>query len=290
MTWEETIKFIRTQPEYKDLVELAYFEENLPLNVERFKSSQEFSETKKIISEYLPATKSLRLLDIGSGNGISSIAFALEGIYVDTVEPDPSLTIGAGATRILKEHYNIANLSVYEGFAEELGFAENSYDIVYVRQCMHHAYDLNKFIKECARVLKKGGMLITVRDHVIFDAKDKDWFLENHPLQKFYGGENAFTPDEYKQAMKDAGLQVKKELTFFDSPINNFPMKPEEMNYWKKSYRNYLIDKTGLKIGLIKRAGFLIGLYINLFKDKDAWKEVERTIPGRMYSYICIKP
>lgn len=288
MNWEQTIQHVRKLPEYAFLVENAYLCEDLVKNVEKFKTSQEFIETINIFKTYVPAAK--KILDIGCGNGISAVAFSLTGYHVDAIEPDPSETVGAGAVRYLKAHYNLENLSVEQNFAEELKLLPEQYDIVYARQCMHHAYDLDKFLKECARVLKKGGLLITVRDHVIFDTKDKEWFLENHPLQKFYGGENAFTPDEYKQAMKSAGLQVEKELTFFDSPINNFPMKPEEMSYWKKSYRNYLIGKTGLKIGILKRAGFLIGLYVNLFKDKNAWKEVERTIPGRMYSYICSKP
>src|SRR6516165_567809 len=97
MTWEETIQFIRTQPEYKKLVEQAYFEADLPFNVERFKSSEEYQSTKKLIEEYIPLKSSTKLLDIGSGNGISSIAFALDEVQVVAVEPDPSLTIGAGA-------------------------------------------------------------------------------------------------------------------------------------------------------------------------------------------------
>jgi len=36
MNWHETIEYIRTCPEYKELVEKAYLEEDLPLNIERF--------------------------------------------------------------------------------------------------------------------------------------------------------------------------------------------------------------------------------------------------------------
>ncbi|MBC7747661.1 MAG: methyltransferase domain-containing protein, partial [Methylotenera sp.] len=210
MTWEETIKFIRTQPEFKGLVEKAYFEEDLPLNVERFKKSEEFIETLELLKQYQPYAKSI--LDIGSGNGISAIALALEGYNVVTIEPDSSDTVGGGAIRKLKEHYNLSNLEVHEAFAEELQLPNANFDIVYARQCMHHAYDLNKFVAEASRATKKGGLFITIRDHVIFNKKDKEWFLATHPLQKFYGGENAFTPTEYKNAMVKAGLQIIKEL------------------------------------------------------------------------------
>ncbi len=67
MTWEETIQFIRTKPEYKDLVKLAYFEEDLPLNVERFIKSEEFIETQALLSKFKSLNSSIKLLDIGSG-------------------------------------------------------------------------------------------------------------------------------------------------------------------------------------------------------------------------------
>ena len=57
MNWEETIQFIRTQPEYNELVEKAYFDENLPVNVERFKKSEEYKETLSLILHYSPDAK-----------------------------------------------------------------------------------------------------------------------------------------------------------------------------------------------------------------------------------------
>jgi ubiquinone/menaquinone biosynthesis C-methylase UbiE len=210
LNWEQTIQFIRTKPEYKDLVEKAYFEENLPLNVERFRQSEEFQETKQLLKQLTPNARFL--LDIGSGNGISAVSFALEGYDVVTVEPDPSNTIGAGAIRQLKAHYNLSNLEVYESFAEDIKFPGETFDIVYSRQCMHHAYDLARFVSEAFRVLKKSGIFITVRDHVVYDQKDKDLFLEAHPLHKFYGGENAFTLNEYEGALKKAGFTIEKRL------------------------------------------------------------------------------
>ena len=221
MTWEETIKFIRTQPEFNYLVDKAYFEEDLSLNVERFKQSEEFIETLKILKQYQPNAKNI--LDIGSGNGISAVSLALEGYDVITIEPDGSDTVGAGAIRKLKEYYNLANLKVYEVFAEKLNLSNESFDIVYTRQCMHHAYDLNKFVAEASGVIKKNGLFISIRDHVIFNEKDKQWFLENHPLQKFYGGENAFQPLQYRNAMQKAGLRVEKEIKYFENVINYFP-------------------------------------------------------------------
>ena len=287
MTWEETIKFIRTQPEFKDLVEKAYFEVNLPLNVERFMQSEEFMETLQLLKKYQPDARTI--LDIGSGNGISAVALALKGYNVLTIEPDSSETIGAGAIRKLKAHYNLLNLEVLEVFAEELVLANENFDIVYARQCMHHAYDLEKFVAEASRVIKKNGLFITIRDHIIFDECDKEWFLENHPLQKFYGGENAFTPDEYKIAMIKAGLKIEKEIKYFDSIINYFPTSKEEISNMFQFAKNKAILHLNNKIGVLSKISFLQEMY---FKKIGLSKESvydEKKISGRMYSYLCIK-
>lgn len=286
MTWEETIKYIRTQPEYQYLVEKAYFEEDLPLNVERFKASEEFIETLQLIKKYQPQGK--KLLDIGCGNGISSIAFALNNYQVTAVEPDPSQTIGAGAIRQLVKHYNLSNVQVHEAFAEEIQFPPASFDIVYIRQAMHHAHDLDKFIGECGRVLKKGGLLITVRDHVVFNEKDKAWFLETHPLQKFYGGENAFSPQEYKNAMQKAGLGIVSELKFYDSVINFFPATTRQIKEQVFVERKAIFKR---KTGILSYLPWGFSLF-NLYLDKKVGNSGtldDSLVPGRMYSYLAIK-
>jgi ubiquinone/menaquinone biosynthesis C-methylase UbiE len=287
MTWEETIKFIRTQSEFKDLVAKAYFEEDLPLNVERFRSSSEFIETLQLLKEYQPNAK--KILDIGSGNGISAVALALEGYNVISIEPDSSDTVGAGAIRKLKTHYNLSNLKVFEAFAEKLQLPSENFDIVYSRQCMHHAYDLNKFVTEASRVTKKNGLFITIRDHVIFNKSDKEWFLENHPLQKFYGGENAFTSTEYKAAMLNAGLKVEKEIKYFDSIINYFPSSKEEISYKYRFAKSKAVLHLESKIRVLSKIPFIQKIYFRKISLNKESVYDENKIPGRMYSYLCIK-
>lgn len=286
MTWEETIIFIRTQPEFKELVEKAYFEEDLVLNVDRFKKSEEFNETIQWIKLLLPNAE--RILDVGSGNGISAVGFASLGYKVTAVEPDASNTIGAEAIRKLKDHYNLKNLDVLEGFAESLNLEKNSFDLVYVRQAMHHAYNLNEFVGNLSSLIRPGGYLLTVRDHVVYNAKDKEWFLESHPLQKYYGGENAFTFQEYIIAMKGANLSVINVIKHFDSVINYFPMTRAERNEPNEKREKQLEALLVNKIGGLGRLPFVKSLYkkrINF--QPDVFDESK--VPGRMYSFIAQK-
>jgi ubiquinone/menaquinone biosynthesis C-methylase UbiE len=286
MTWHETIQAIRNDPEYKDLVSLAYFEADLQLNVTKFGESDEFLRTLEILKTYAPQAKTL--LDIGAGNGISSINFALKGFDVTAVEPDPSDSIGANAIRILKERLLLPNLIVYENFAEDIGIEDNSFDVVYIRQAMHHAHDLTRFLAESARVLKPGGLLLTVRDHVVYDQKDKQWFLNSHPLHKFYGGENAFTAEEYESAMELAGLTIVKVLKFSDSVINYFPLTEQDLRSMPQKMTDRLREELKKRIGILSRFPFVFFLY-KLKNGSIASADIERHFPGRMYSYIAKK-
>jgi ubiquinone/menaquinone biosynthesis C-methylase UbiE len=290
LTWEEIIIQIRLDPVYKDLVELAYFEEDLPLNIERFRISEEYQETIKLIRSYSGKKEIISIVDIGAGNGVAAVSFALDGFQVTAVEPDPSNTIGAGAIKKLKEHYQLNNIQVVEAWGESLPLDTASYDVVYIRQAVHHAAHLNDFIKEAARLLKPGGMLITTRDHVIYSEADKKWFLETHPLHKFYGGENAFSEEEYGHAMIKAGLKIEKILHHYDSVINYFPEKNENFEIRSEERKNYIEQFWKKRIpAAFRKSQFLKTWYFNRANRNLGPVHDERKIPGRLISFIALK-
>ncbi len=289
MTWEEIIIQIRKDPEYAGLVDNAYFHEDLARNVEKFFISEEFLETREIVEKYCGSSRNKRLLDVGAGNGISSVAFAQLGYQVSSIEPDKSDTVGAGAIRKLKEHFKLQDLEVIDGFGESIPFPDASFDIVYVRQAMHHAAELNKFVKEAARVLKKGGLFLTVRDHVVYDEQDKKLFFETHPLHKFYGGENAFSESEYRAAIYGAGMEVKQMLRHFDSVINYYPVSKVEFYNRMTEHEKNLNRSFQKKAGPFKNSSFLFGLYTRWAEMRAGKLYDERKVPGRMYSFVSIK-
>lgn len=288
MTWEETIKKIRTDAAYADLVRDAYFDENLSANVERFRDGREFKETLNLIRSEAPGAK--YIADIGSGNGIATIAFALNGFFVTSVEPDESDTIGAGAIKILARQYKIdSQVKVVSRFGEDTGIEKQAMDVVYIRQAMHHANDLKAMMHEAFRILKPGGLLMTVRDHVVFDAKDKARFFKSHPLHKFYGGENAYTESEYRSAMLDAGFRVKKVFRFFDSPINYFPLNPDEIIAAFHTRKNELVTRLNKKIGLLASVPLLQKMFFRWVGFEYTKPLNERAIAGRMYTFLATK-
>lgn len=288
MNWHETIEYIRSKKEYKDLVRDAYFEEDLEININRFGNSEEFKETINYLNRYIPNCK--KILDIGAGNGITAVNFALNGYEVHAIEPDPSNTVGAQAIIFLKDKLQLNNLYVYQGYAESLNFKNETFDLVYARQVLHHANDLTQFVKESSRVLKKGGILFTVRDHVVVNQKDKNWFLKSHPLQEFYGGENAYTAQEYRNAIINAKLILMEELKFYDSVINYFPLTKQSKIDLPNQINQILKNRLNGKLGFFSTIPFLFQLY--KIKNGYIWSKDyydENKIPGRVYSYISKK-
>ena len=286
MTWEEVITSARDNPKYQEVIGQSYLAENLVENAERFHSSEEFIETIKLI-EIQGQKSTPRLLDIGSGNGISAVSFARQGYDVTVVEPEQGMTTGTGAIRKLIEHYDL-RMRILNAFGEQLPLPDQSFDIVYLRQTLHHASDLNRFLRECCRVLKTGGRIITVRDHVIFGKKDKDWFLASHPFHKLYGGENAYKLNEYTRSFRDAGFQIVRLMRHYDSVINYFPLSKKDYHDYPAKMKAALFERLILKYGFLGKLSIVqvaFRIYKGLF---PSWYN-EKLIPGRLYSFIAVK-
>ena len=163
---------------------------------------------------------------------------------------------------------SLENISVLECYAEYLPVEEIKFDVVFARQAMHHAYHLDKFISAAYSNLKKDGILMTVRDHVVSDENEKLSFFKRHPLHKFYGGENAFSEYEYKNAMIKAGFKILKTLKHSDSVINFYP--------WNK-------DRLSGRLKILNKIPFITDI---------AWKYLQwcwNKMPGRLYTFIAKK-
>ena len=283
MTWEETILHARKIDEFKQLIHDSYLNSDLKLNVERFSESLEFKETIELINNYTTEKNrkdKIKILDIGAGNGISTIAFALSNFSVSAIEPDSSETVGQGAINLLKKEYNLFEIEVYSSFAESLPFENERFDVVYARQAMHHAHNLNQFVAEASRVLKKDGLFVTCRDHVVNDDTQKQEFLKNHSLHKFYNGENAFSMDEYKNAFFNSGLKIEVELGPLDSVINYSPKTKSDIAL---EFNEIFKRKIGVQLPSNRLVDYILFL---LFK----WKTNNLyNNSGRLYTFISRK-
>lgn len=267
VSWEDAVRWLKAQPDKLELVRACYFDDPLRDAAERYRSSSEWHEISRLLAD----SKKGPALDVGAGRGISSFALANEGWLVTALEPDGSAHVGAGAIRELAAETGLA-ITVVEKHGEELPFAGNSFDLVFVRQALHHAADLGKFCGEVFRVLRPGGHFLAVREHVITQKEDLPGFLNSHPLHNLYGGENAYMLVEYKRAITGSGMRLLRVLGPFATDINLFPE-----------------TKDDLKRRIENRLGFRLPIQV-FDKVVVPLLQMRNNVPGRLYSFFGAKP
>jgi SAM-dependent methyltransferase len=275
MSWEGAVRWLLTQPEHAQLVRDCYYDQPLTEAAERFAASEEWQATRALLPQ-----SGGRALDLGAGQGVSAFALARTGFEVTALEPDPSNLVGCGAIAQLARHVS-SPIDAVRGVAEALPFADAAFDLVFCRQALHHARDLRAFCREAARVLRPGGRLIAVREHVISRDEDLQRFRDEHPLHRLYGGESAYRSSEYVRALRDAGLRVVRVLRSFDSPINHAPLTVpgvcEEIGN-----RLHRIPAAAATVRRISAAGAGRHALLRLASLADRR-------PGRLYTFVCVK-
>jgi SAM-dependent methyltransferase len=273
ISWEAAVDLIKNDASMKKLVIDSFFDDPVTSAAARFYNGSEWRAARALISElfggrYRP--QDMRAIDIGAGRGIASYALAMDGWSVTALEPYKSRTAGSLAIRDLIDGFKLEKITIAEDYGESLNFGGGSFDLVYMRQALHHARDLEKFCMEAARVLKPGGVFIAAREHVLSSRDDLRCFLANHPLHKYYGGENAYTLSEYGAAIKKSGIKLIKTLKTYDSDINLFP-----------ETRESLMGRLTAKIGF-RPPGFIFNLILKAFN-------MANKVPGRLYTFAGVK-
>src|SRR5262245_9884047 len=195
MSWEEAVVWLRSQAEQQQLVLDAYYDDPLRSAAKRYHNSEEWRDIAARLRE-----RTGKALDVGAGRGIASYALAREGFAVTALEPNPSVIVGSTAIRSLAAEAALP-IEVVEELSERLPFAEGEFDVVFARAVLHHTSDLDRACAEMYRVLRRGGIFVAVREHVISRETDLQEFLDDHPLHRLYGGENAFLLDRYLGAL-----------------------------------------------------------------------------------------
>jgi SAM-dependent methyltransferase len=104
-----------------------------------------------------------RVLDVATGAGHTAFAFAPYVREVTAVDiTSPMLATAADLAR----QRGLSNIRFVQAPAEELSFANNSFDLVVCRLAAHHFGEIGRFMSESARVLKPGGQLALL-DNVV---------------------------------------------------------------------------------------------------------------------------
>ena len=133
------------------------------------------------IKNQLPQDRNLRILDVGCGAGFFSVLLAKEGYQVTGVDLTPDMIENA---RILAaEEKTVCDFLVMD--AENLSFADESFDVVISRNLTWTLPDVKSAYREWVRVLKKGGILLNFdANYGLSDFTDLSELPDNHAHQE----------------------------------------------------------------------------------------------------------
>jgi SAM-dependent methyltransferase len=114
-------------------------------------------ERNRLDLMYLQPAKPARLLEVGCGSGDRLALFRTLGWTVSAVEPDAAAAAYA---------QTVNHLDVRRGSLEQARFPEDSFDAVIMNHVIEHVYDPLGLLKECRRVLKPAGVLLSITPNV----------------------------------------------------------------------------------------------------------------------------
>ena len=224
-SWEEIIAAAQGDPSQQQLLVDAFMHRDSRAMLRRYRESEEFRDTVALARLHSDAKT---LLEVGGSNAVISTACALEGISATLVEPSDSPIVGVGGARRMVKMAKAIDPSVGDRVRIIRGLIETArideqFDIVICRQVVHHFEDPVVALRRIHALTKPNGVVMLIREHVIFDDDDNARFLEHHPFHKHYSGEKAFQPEQYEAFALEAGFDVIQTLAFKESPINYFP-------------------------------------------------------------------
>lgn len=149
-------------------------------------------------------------LDVATGGGHTALAVALHVARITVSDLTPRM-LEQARTYLLSQGITNAEFSVAD--AEQLPFADASFDRVTCRIAPHHFPNIAQAVREIARVLKPGGLFLLIDSIAPSDPK-LDTFLNTIEKRRDGSHGRSCTLEEWHHFFTEAGLQVEYEEVF----------------------------------------------------------------------------
>lgn len=199
--YEAMMARLRALPNGQQIIATNFLEPDLEVAAKRFRDSEEWLDTV----EALQPRPGAWVLDYGAGRCLSTAAFASLGCRVVALDISSSALTGLG---VLKKYelFKQYPLNGVLGDAEHAMFRPEVFDIVYCREALHHAFDLQALVRHLVRLLKPGGLFYAYGEHRHPWWSSDQEFRKRHPAVVFGANEHSYTQTAYKKALLGAGL------------------------------------------------------------------------------------
>lgn len=199
-----------------------------------------FSRFEKL--EFFRCVKTLgnaiRILDIGSGRGETSIYLASLGHQVSVIEPSLA---HCEFIEYAAKRYNL-NLNIYLCTAESLNKVNDKFDAIIFNSSFHHCDDPQLALKNCYQALVDGGILLITNEPVLPLFRAKKWYfkklINNAAEMGHYGGnEHIYYYFEYENMLKKAGF--KKIKNSLNIRYSDYYLAAQHLKDYEERLRNF---------------------------------------------------
>ena len=212
----------------------------------------------------------MNILEIGCGNG----ALWLENM--NYIPPHVHITlsdISDGMLRDAKNSINDERFSFSCFNAEKIPFEDESFDVVYANHMLFYCENIDLVVKECRRVLKKGGKLICStysKRHMkeiteLVQEFDKDIVLSSDVLYEKFGLNNGNEIlNRYFGSVECIRYEDFIEISDSEPLINYIVSCHGNQNRilidHYREFRDFVADKVKNGFHITKDAGIFIGI------------------------------
>lgn len=188
------------------------------------------------------------VLEVAAGTCACGRAFApmvRTVVCLDATVP----MLQVGKQDAAKNHLD--NMVFVKGYAEELPFLDNSFDIVLSRLAFHHFTDTDSVFREMVRVLKPGGKLIMI-----------DMEAADEPLRKTEDEiETLRDPSHVKNLSREEMLKMYSDnhLTVEKCEMTKMPLRLEdwlELTKTAEPVKSNIIERMKADINGGEKTGF----------------------------------
>jgi hypothetical protein len=146
-----------------------------------------------LLVEWCEPGHDVKVLDVATGGGHVARRLREEGCTVITVDPAPGMKPDVVAS------------------AEELPFADGSFDVVTCRIAAHHFQDIRAAVAEMARIAQR---VVVIEDNVFIDDAVEEAERLRDPTHV-----RCYSEDEWKELLTAAGLEVEQVERFERHPV-----------------------------------------------------------------------
>jgi ubiquinone/menaquinone biosynthesis C-methylase UbiE len=135
-----------------------------------------FSLRGKLLFNLANQPKNKKILDVGSSFGDITKYFIKNNEVI-------ALDFNKHAIDFMKEKYDVKGF-VKDFDGKKLPFKDNSFDVVIFGEMIEHLFFYDETVRECSRVLKKGGLFVGSTPNA-FNIRARLGFLLNRPGRTF---------------------------------------------------------------------------------------------------------